>query len=170
MKLLRAAAQVLTAVPVAVVLHDCVFTVCRVPDPSMAPTLQGGGEYVFVDKFSIRSWMAPCPELRGEVVYLRSPNEPDKVLLKRVVGIPGDWISDWDSIPLQVPKGHCWVEGDDKKSNRTNRFQKHFAGGLVPFGLIQGEVRGIVWPPNRLGKVERNTTTNKRFYFRRTKE
>ncbi len=136
MKLLRAAAQVLTAVPVAVVLHDCVFTVCRVPDPSMSPTLQGGEEYVFVDKFSIRSWMAPSPELKGEVVCLVSPNEPDKVLLKRVIGTPGDWISVADKPePVQVPKGHCWVEGDDKKSNRTKPHEKHFVGGLVSVSL-----------------------------------
>jgi signal peptidase I len=81
----------------------------------MAPTIASDGssrDFVFVDKFNV--WFGKHskhrPEsyygfLRGEIVFLRSPSEPDEYLLKRVVGLPGDWISSPDGLEIvHVPK------------------------------------------------------------------
>ena len=51
---------------------------------------------------------------------------------------------------VQVPKGHCWIEGDNTTmSADSNRF------GAVPLGLVDARVLCVVWPPNRVGVVAR---------------
>ena len=97
MQCVRAAVQVATTIPVLVVIDECLFSLCRVPDRSMMPTLQDDVDsLVFVDKFNLRRWLSSNvwdSQLRGEVVYLNSPSDPDTFLMKRVIGLPGDWIS-----------------------------------------------------------------------------
>ena len=106
-KFLRSAWRALTLVPVAVVVNDYLVTVCQVPDDSMAPTLRPNEdtrEYVLVSKTYMDNYMSE-PSLRGQVVFLRSPSEPDEYLLRRVVGLPGDWISTPDDLEVvHVPK------------------------------------------------------------------
>lgn len=42
---------------------------------------------------------------------------------------------------VQVPRGHCWVHGDNLDNSRDSR---HY--GPVPLGLIKGKVVARVWP------------------------
>ena len=45
---------------------------------------------------------------------------------------------------VRVPKGHCWIEGDNhRKSIDSNEF------GPVPLGLIQSKAVGVLWPRDR---------------------
>jgi inner membrane protease subunit 1 len=56
-----------------------------------------------------------CTFARGDVVTLWSPESTNTELIKRVVGMAGDWVR----VPTEknqhqlvnVPKGQCWVEG-----------------------------------------------------------
>jgi inner membrane protease subunit 2 len=86
---------------------------------SMEPTLHSGGnepfgylkaDLLYLDKMSLRNYTFS----RGDVVVFRSPLEPKMWLVKRLIALPSDWVT----VPgtyeiLQVPKGHCWVEGDN---------------------------------------------------------
>lgn len=45
---------------------------------------------------------------------------------------------------IKIPKGHCWVEGDNHcKSLDSNIF------GPVAVGLITGQAKYVIWPPKR---------------------
>eukprot|EP01002_Notosolenus_urceolatus_P014276 NODE_5617_length_690_cov_2.472699_g4747_i0.p3 GENE.NODE_5617_length_690_cov_2.472699_g4747_i0~~NODE_5617_length_690_cov_2.472699_g4747_i0.p3 ORF type:complete len:87 (-),score=18.33 NODE_5617_length_690_cov_2.472699_g4747_i0:376-636(-) len=66
---------------------------------------------------------------RGLVCAVSSPVDPDLLLVKRVVGLPGDTLSD-SAAP--VPPGHVWIEGDNARHSEDSRFF-----GPVPVNLIR---------------------------------
>jgi signal peptidase I len=87
------------AVLIALALRMLVVEPFRIPSGSTYPPLFIG-EYPFVAKFAYgirlpfinyQVWQAAIPK-RGDVIVFNSPREPDKDLIKRVVGIPGDVI------------------------------------------------------------------------------
>ncbi|KAK9864050.1 hypothetical protein WJX84_011791 [Apatococcus fuscideae] len=91
---------------------------------------------------------------RGQVVLLRSPTDPDLLILKRIVGLEGDWVVVPDHADIEtIPQGHCWVEGDNPVCSADSRS----AYGSVPLGLIEGRARGIIWPPARISLVSQTT-------------
>ena len=165
---------------------DYVGTVERVSDESMAPTLGRKDEstWVWVDKFwCVRKWMAHDSgggafldrSLRGQVVYAKSPLVRDEYMMKRVVGLPGDWVSvpssssgtgDGDrSGRVHVGQGQLWVESDDAGSSGSSspRDDETFVAGLIPFGLVHGRVTTVVWPPDRLETVEEKIDWSRSF-------
>lgn len=50
---------------------------------------------------------------RGDVVSLISPKNPKECFVKRVIGLPGDWVRTIRHRHkyVRVPEGHCWIEG-----------------------------------------------------------
>lgn len=90
----------------------------------------------------------------GDVVILVSPKDPTKVLIKRIAAMPGDAILIIETGETQVIReGHCWVEGDNQQSSYdSNNF------GQVPLGLIEGKVCFIVWPLNRIRRIDCDPT------------
>jgi inner membrane protease subunit 2 len=63
--------------------------------------------------------------------------------------VEGDWISPAGSTKLQrIPKGACWVEGDNVGNSEDSSFF-----GPVPLALLQGRAVSVVWPPTRMGRV-----------------
>ena len=67
-----------------------------VPTPSMEPTILVG-DRVLVDKFSIRNGYVPGLPLlpsytvkRQDIIVCKAPREPEILLVKRVIGLPGD--------------------------------------------------------------------------------
>jgi len=62
-------------------VRDHVLDVVETVGPSMAPTLNYSGDQVLVVRSGLR---AP---LRGDIVLVRSPVAPSKMLCKRVVGL-----------------------------------------------------------------------------------
>ena len=56
------------------------------------------------------------------MVVLHSPTHPGDVLVKRVVGVEGEVVETKGhrSCHVVVPRGHCWVEGDNQKSSRDS--------------------------------------------------
>jgi len=51
---------------------------------------------------------------------------------------------------VEVPQGHCWVEGDHTgHSLDSNIF------GPVALGLIKSKAKAIVWPPSRIRVLEK---------------
>jgi signal peptidase I len=80
---------VLATVAIAVALLIQAFLVkpYRIPSESMENTLLIG-DRVLVDRIS---WRFSAPE-RGDIVVFHSP-EPGPVLIKRIIGMPGDTVS-----------------------------------------------------------------------------
>ncbi|QDZ23699.1 mitochondrial inner membrane signal peptidase [Chloropicon primus] len=161
----RASAWIL---PVAA-FADYVGTVERVPDDTMAPSLGPEPTIVWVDKFfCTRKWLGNDRidrSLRGQVVYSKSPLAPDEYMIRRVVGLPGDWVSSSSSSSsscsteggggkrVHVGQGQIWVEGDNRNPSATEDCDSKFTSGLIPFGLVQGQVTRVVWPPSRMDRV-----------------
>jgi signal peptidase I len=142
-----------------------------IPSPSMEPTLHGchgcNNDRVLVDKVSYRLH----PIRRGDVVVFDRPKEvvdPDKYLIKRVIGIPGDTVSGhdgkvWiDNRPLSepylnskcgrpppfrattVPPGRVFVLGD----NRCDSFDSRLFGS-IPTSTVVGRAFLVIWPISR---------------------
>ncbi|XP_052179485.1 mitochondrial inner membrane protease subunit 1-like isoform X2 [Diospyros lotus] len=120
------------------VTRTYIFTPALTPGPSMLPTFSSTSDLVLVDRISARTGKVGT----GDVVLVRSPENPRKVITKRVKAMEGDSVtylvdpSNSDRRQtLVVPKGHVWIEGDNIYESHDSR---HF--GAVPYGLIQGRV------------------------------
>ena len=145
----------------------------------MQPTFNKRGKQnndaVVLDRWSART----LAYRRGDVVVLRSPNAPDEMLTKRVVGLPGDWVrpraaahafeNATDSSQLSaasrdvvhVPRGQLWVEGDNAaSSNDSNGF------GCVAASLVEARVCFKLWPLSEAGPVERQELSRDRLTYR----
>ncbi len=135
-----------------------------VPSGSMQPTLQPGDRIV-VDK------LAGTVHRGDIVVFHRAPGDTDRaypVLVKRVVGLPGETISEqggvitidgqplaqpWlpaaiggcadPSLPVRttvIPARSYYVMGDCRGNSEDSRYW-----GTVPAGNIIGKVSAVVW-------------------------
>lgn len=145
------------AAVISISFADTIGSVARTHGQSMQPTLSPGsndllgsftGDVVFIEKLSAPAYRFS----RGDVVVLRSPEEPNQWMVKRLIALQGDWINVPGSYEiLQIPKGRCWVEGDNGKVSLDSR-----TFGAIPLALVKGRVTHKIWPPNRVGRVERN--------------
>lgn len=149
---------------VAVLVATLWMPVLQIYGSSMTPSLQDGEIVLSVKDVS------PEP---GEVIAFYYNN---KVLVKRVVGLPGDWIDiDEDgtvfvngtaleepyleekalgdctiSLPYQVPEGKVFVLGDHRSVSVDSRNR---AVGCIAEDQIVGKIVFRVWPLTRLGAV-----------------
>ncbi|XP_059471666.1 mitochondrial inner membrane protease subunit 2 [Neocloeon triangulifer] len=138
--------SVLLGIPIGVTFFDSIGYVARVEGVSMQPTFnpdtEGSSDFVYLDRLPLRNYSIE----RGDVVSLISPKNPRDVLIKRVVALEGDLVvtKRYKKPLLRVPKGHCWVEGDNSgRSLDSNEF------GPVSLGLLTAKCTFIVWPLSR---------------------
>jgi inner membrane protease subunit 2 len=149
----------LTWVPVGYAVGDLLVAVHRIEGASMRPTLNPDGsaaaaaspshDVVLAEKMSVRLYRWS----RGDVVLLRSPVEPRRLLIKRLVGLEGDFVKPPRASGLaaaRVPAGHGWVEGDSGGASEDSG-----AFGPVPLALLQARAVAVVWPPSRWGALAR---------------
>jgi signal peptidase I len=136
------------------------FRMYAIPSASMAPTLQAG-DHILVTPYRT-PFLADRPE-RGDVIVFRSPHDPDELLVKRVVALPGDLVesrggrvrigmhavaepyllapAESGAISAQiVPADSYFVMGD----NRANSWDSRNWGAL-PRELVVGRARMILW-------------------------
>jgi inner membrane protease subunit 1 len=87
---------------------------------------------------------------------------PQQIGCKRVIGMPGDFVSvvtpgrrdddmgkddvhgEWATVTekiIQVPEGHCWVAGDNLEWSRDSRLF-----GPLPLGLVKAKTLAVIWP------------------------
>ena len=162
-KALRGTVYVLTIVAaVAVLIATLVLPVLQIEGTSMEPTLFNG-DIVLLTK---------NPRFaRGELCAFTWNN---KLLVKRVIGLPGDWIEiDTDGtiylngekldepyvqqmafgecdleFPFQVPQEQYFVVGDMRESSIDSR---NSLIGCIPKDQIVGKVFFRVWPFEKIG-------------------
>lgn len=123
---------------------------------SMLPTLASEGEIVIEDRLTYRFW----PIQRGDIITLKSPLDPNRIVCKRVFGLPGDTIcvDPTGSMALStehvvIPRGHLWICGDNASFSRDSREY-----GPIPMALVEGKLAYRVWPPKRFTKFSNPTT------------
>ena len=164
-KALGGTVYVLTIVAaVAVLIATLVLPVLQIEGKSMEPTLKNGDIVLLANTTEFD---------RGELCAVAWNN---KLLIKRVIGIPGDWIEiDTDGtvylngeqleepyveqialgecdleFPYQVPQEQYFLLGDMRESSIDSR---NTMIGCVEEGQIVGKVFLRVWPFDRLGFI-----------------
>jgi signal peptidase I len=151
-------------------LRPLVLDSAVITSDSMAPTL-GVGEHVFSDRLTYKR---RDPQ-HGEIVTFMFPSReagaPEDILVKRVIGLPGDTIEVKDGAvyrnnqrlsepyirePIQyafssvkVPRGKLFVLGD----NRNVSDDSHIWGFLDRDRLV-GRVTIRFWPLSRMGSPD----------------
>jgi signal peptidase I len=144
----------------ATLIVTFVGQVARVDGSSMLPTLHNNDRLI-VNKLAYR-WHRPQI---GDIVMVASPDEPDRMLVKRIVAGPGDIVRSEDgrvyrndtpihdefvpemyrSIdtwgPEVVPRGYYFVMGDHRNNSSDSRLF-----GPVPERYIVGRIQVRWWP------------------------
>ncbi len=168
-----------SALIVALVVKAFLFQAFYIPSDSMVPTLKTN-DRVIVNKLSYHLHSVH----RGDIVVFTTPKDSDgkpidrtiKDLVKRVIGLPGDTVSEKDGHVLidgkaidesylpsgtvtdcsefaakcfptgPLPPDRYWVMGDNRAGSRDSR-----SFGAIKKREIVGRVFLRIWPPNRLG-------------------
>jgi signal peptidase I len=143
------------AVAVAAAVRGAVH-IYSIPSASMAPTLQPG------DHIIVTRYVREDPR-RGDVIVFQSLTQPDELLVKRVVGEPGDLVDSrlgrlrvgghtvaepyvlrqamTGAIEPVVIPSHCYfVLGDNREDSLDSR-----SWGVVPRDRVIGRARLILW-------------------------
>ena len=156
---------ILPAVVIALLIHAFLAQATRVYGQSMEPNLHTN-ERLVVEKLSYR-FHGPR---RGDIVVLHDPTGGPELLIKRVVGLPGERVamSDGrvyiDGAPLEEPylaqptlgQGRSWlvpplsvfVMGDNRGASRDSR-----VFGTVSMEEIIGRAVFRYWPPDGVGTM-----------------
>ena len=164
--LLRSTAAALIVIAAVVVLiSNFLLPVLRIYGSSMTPTLVNGNVVVSVRNGDYE---------RGDIIAFYYNN---KILVKRVIGLPGEWIDidetgkvyindelleepyleetalgECDNeLPYQVPEGRYFVMGDHRSVSSDSRNSQV---GCVSEEQIVGELVFRIWPLNELGLIE----------------
>eukprot|EP00066_Takifugu_rubripes_P004133 XP_003967274.2 PREDICTED: mitochondrial inner membrane protease subunit 2 isoform X1 [Takifugu rubripes] len=145
------------AVPVSLTVFDRFACVARVEGASMQPSLNpeaGPGDVVLLNRWSVRNHQVQ----RGDIVSVLSPKNPQQKIIKRVIGLEGDFIRtlSYKNRYVRIPDGHFWIEGDHHgHSMDSNSF------GPVSVGLLHGRASHIIWPPKRWQRIKASLPPNR---------
>jgi signal peptidase I len=159
------AGTIVPAIVIALLIHVFLAQATRVYGQSMEPNLHTN-ERLVIEKFSYH-FHGPR---RGDVVVLRDPGGTPELLIKRVVGLPGERVTladgkvYIDGAPLKEPYlnqttqggGHSWVVpplsvfvmGDNRSASRDSRIF-----GPVPLEELIGRALFRYWPLGEVGPV-----------------
>lgn len=157
---------ILPAVLVALLIHLFLAQATRVEGYSMEPTLHGHQRLV-IEKLSYRLH----PPRRGDIVVIRVPGYGRDMLIKRVIGLPGETIEVRggqvliNGVPLaepylrtvtrgdypatRIPDDAIFVMGDNRNNSNDSR-----AFGPIPLDAVVGKAWLRYWPPGDIGLIE----------------
>ncbi len=171
-------------IAVAIIIAVIVLQIIQptiVREHSMESTLQ---EYDYLLVYKLAYKGGKIPE-RGDIIVFRSELERDngakKLLIKRVIGVPGDtievadgqvflngkilyepYIKDgWTNMPIEetkVPDGCLFVMGDNRLNSADSRDSRI---GLVSTDLVMGKAVVRLFPISKIGGIYKNYTTEK---------
>lgn len=163
--------NILIAAFISILLVRYVASAYKIEGNSMASVLKDQ-ERVIISKIGVQNGNIK----RFEIVVLRKPDEPDKSIIKRVIGLPGEIIEIRDGevyidskkivqpfltekrdtlfksihlSPLLIRNGHYFVIGDNRQVSIDSR-----SFGEVPGKYIYGRAIFRYWPLSRFGNIE----------------
>lgn len=161
---------ILPAIVIAILINLLLAQPTRVHGLSMEPSLHTDQRLV-VEKVSYR---LHGPR-RGDIVVFKIPNQSDELLIKRVVGLPGETVEIHDGSvyidgvllnepyldqetrgrfePITVPPLHVFVLGDNRNFSNDSR-----AFGAVPIKDILGRAWLSYWPLSDVGILDLDYT------------
>jgi signal peptidase I len=143
-----------------------------IPSESMAPTLSAG------DQIVVTRYFRATPQ-RGDVIVFESLTTPDELLVKRVIGVPGDLVDSRlgrvrisgytlpepyvlreaasGAVPAQVIAADSYfVMGDNRDDSSDSR-----SWGAVPRSRIVGRARMVLWSSSSaIGEAARAAARN----------
>jgi len=151
---------VIQPIAIAIVLGLAVRTAMRfyvIPSNSMVPTLVRG-DHILVTPYHFQARPA-----RGDVIVFRSRSDPRELMIKRVIGTPGDVVESRagrvivsghaiaepyltigaDSgaiLPQIIPADTYYLLGDNRADSLDSR-----SWGILPRDLVVGRARMILW-------------------------
>ncbi|KAH9738994.1 mitochondrial inner membrane protease subunit 2 [Citrus sinensis] len=112
---------------IGLTISDRYASIVPVRGSSMSPTFNLttdsfmgslSDDYVLVEKFCLQKYKFS----HGDVIVFCSPSNHKEKHVKRIIGLPGDWIgTPMTNDVMKVPNGHCWVEGDNPSSSLDSR-------------------------------------------------
>ena len=151
--------QLLTWGPVVIAFNGIVGSVAVVEGRSMQPTLNPvesnqTRDRVILDKASVQVFHR---YKRGQLVVLTAPDDKSTSIIKRLIAIEGDWLRDRNGHYIHIPRGKCWVEGDNAAFSEDSESLY----GPIPLALIQARVIGVVWPPSRIQSITEYVPPNR---------
>jgi len=138
--------------------------------PSMNPNFHSG-QRLIINKVIYKFHE---PE-RGDVVVLHSPNRQQGNLIKRIIGLPGEYVeitdgvvyiykedsnvlpldepytaekAEYDYTKRRIPENEYFVLGDNRNNSSDSRH-----GWTLPHQNIVGKVWLSIWPPDEWGLV-----------------
>jgi signal peptidase I len=159
---------IVSALLIAIVLRTFIFQLALVNQSSMEPTLYEG-QMLVISKIN---YFVGDPQ-RGDIVVLKD-EIGNKLLIKRVIGLPGEEIQlkddkifinskelnpDYINVPTKainqdqwtLPQGEYFVLGDNRGHSRDSRAEDV---GLVDREKIIGRAVFRIWPFNKLGALK----------------
>jgi len=162
------AETIIPAVAIALLINVFLAQATQVLGQSMEPNLHTH-QRVVIEKVTYRFLHGPR---RGDIVVIRpSDQEGEDLLIKRVIGLPGETIEvrngevyiegerldePWTVrpgkshySPRTVPPLHVFVMGDNRGASNDSR---NF--GPVPIDQVMGRAWLSYWPPEHVGFVE----------------
>lgn len=161
--------SIVQAVIIVVFLMSFVFKTVNISGESMLNTLHNN------DKVIISLWNY-IPK-NGDVVVIKRGKKLDSPLIKRIIAIEGQklnidfekgtvtvnnkqiketyirermWLKGDADIPEVIPKGYCFVMGDNRNNSIDSRFQDV---DLVPYENIVGKATYIIFPFSRISII-----------------
>jgi len=134
-------------------VNTYVMTNMQCIGPSMLPTLGEGGDNVLMLP-TAGGFVRPQ---RGDVVVVQSPTDPTSTVCKRIGGLSNDLVN-YQLLPGMpsrhegtiVPRGHCFLRGDNDYDSTDSRYY-----GPVPLGLVRGVVFAKLWPLSEMKFIGR---------------
>jgi signal peptidase I len=149
----------------------------KVEGTSMLPRLHDG-ERIFVNKLIYYDEYRWAPKIeRGDIVVFWFPDDPSKSYIKRVVGLPEDWVevregnviingsilneayldpkenlSTRSLPPVKVKPNYYFMMGDNRDNSSDSR-----SWGLVPKKYIYGKALLRYWPLSAASVIHHDT-------------
>ncbi len=168
---------ILIGVLIALSIRQWVAEPVRVPSASMYPTIPAldaqNQSYVLVNKIPVEFGHL----YRGEVVVFHWPDNPKKLFVKRIVGMPNDTITVTEHAVYingkklvetnpgiaksngpylgtwHVPPGHYFMLGDNRPISDDSRLWVH---KYVARSAIVGEAEFVLLPINKMTHINQS--------------
>lgn len=144
---------------ITLLVVPAVARIIRVQGDSMAPALQSG-QLLFVNRLAYRLQ----PPRQGDIIVFRAPKDPETLLVKRVIALPGDRVSIRQGVvsvngqslqepyvleigattlaPAAIAEGTVFVLGDYRVASNDSR-----EWGPLPLDCVIGRAEFSIWPP-----------------------